>query len=152
MSLSPTGFFRLVLALGAGSLISLPIVEAQEPVKQSADVILHSVKAQSTKEDGSAWDILGGAPDLFVTIGHNKKGGATYTSAVKEDTFEATYGVDTIRVTVGDEIEISVYDKDTRLNDLVGKIKIKITQDILSKRTKTWDFDRVSSLVLEFEP
>jgi hypothetical protein len=125
---------------------------AQDATKQSADVIVQAVKVQTTKKNGDPWDVLGGAPDLKVTVRNKAKGGATHTTKVKKDTFEASFGERTVRVAVGDEIEVTVTDEDEKLHDKVGEKTVKVTADMLKKKELKLDFDRVISLTLEFEP
>ena len=135
-----------LLAFGVASTAS-----AQD-AKQSADVIVQAVKVQTTKKNGDPWDPLGGAPDLKVTVRKTGKGGATHTTKVKKDTFETTFGERTVRVSVGDEIEITVLDEDEKFHDKVGEKTVKVTADMLKKKELKLDFDRVISLTLEFEP
>ena len=71
---------------------------------------------------------------------------------VKKDTFDTSFGERTIRVSVGDEIEIIVYDEDGKFNDKVGEKTVKVTDEFLTQREVEWEFDRVISLSLEFEP
>jgi hypothetical protein len=144
---SPRNTLLGVLAVGC-----LPLVApAQEP-RRSADVIVQSVKVQTTKKGGEAWDVFGGAPDLKVFIRKTEKGGAKHTTKLKKDAFDASFGERTIRVSVGDEIEVVVYDEDEQFDDKVGGKKVKVTEEMLRKREVKWEFDRVATLVLEFEP
>jgi hypothetical protein len=136
---------------GTCLLLTAPAL-AQDAPKMSADVVVHSVKVHTTKKDGKPWDILGGAPDLMVFVRKAGTGGQKHTTKVKKDSFEATFGERTLRISVGDEIEVIVYDQDEKLHDKIGEKTVKITQDMLKKREAKWDFDRVISLVLEFEP
>src|SRR5688500_19010527 len=125
---------------------------AQKAPKKSADIIVHSVNVHTTKQGGAAWDALGGAPDLMVFIRKTGPGGAKHTTKVKKDAFDASFGERTIRVSVGDEIEIIVHDEDEKFHDKVGEKTVKITEEMLKKREVKWEFGRVISLVLEFEP
>src|SRR5687768_1022487 len=138
--------------LTAGCLCHGTPVPAREAPKKSADVVVHSVKVHTTKKGGDAWDGLGGAPDLMVSIRKTERGGASHTTKVKKDTFEASFGERTIRVSVGDEIEVIVYDEDEKFHDKVGGKAVKITEEMLKEREVKWEFGRVISLVLEFEP
>ena len=133
----------LLVAVGAS---------AQDKAKQSADVIVQSVKVHTTKKGGEAWDLLGGAPDLMVAVRKTEKGGAKHTTKVKKDAFEASFGERTVRVSVGDEVEVVVYDEDERLHDKVGETTVKVTEDMLKKREVKLEFGRVITLVVEFEP
>ncbi len=139
------------LLMTAGFLFGTP-AGADETPKKSADVVVHSVKVHTTKKGGDAWDPLGGAPDLMVAIRKTERGGAKHTTKVKKDAFEASFGERTVRVSVGDEIEIIVYDEDEKFHDKIGTKTVKVTEEMLKKREAKWDFDRVISLVLEFEP
>src|SRR5688500_5773537 len=90
--------------LAAGCLALGAPAPAGEAPKKSADVVVHSVKVHTTKKGGDPWDVLGGAPDLMVSVRKTERGGAKHTTKVKPDTFEASVGERTIRVSVGDEI------------------------------------------------
>jgi hypothetical protein len=132
------------------ALLAAGVAAAQD--RQSADVIVQALKVQTTKKNGDPWDVLGGAPDLKVTVRNKARGGATHSTKVKADTFEASFGERTVRVSVGDEIEVTVHDEDERLHDKVGEKTVKVTADTLKKKELKLDFDRVISLTLEFEP
>lgn len=140
-----------LLGLFAAAYLA-PVAAAQDGAKKSADLIVQSVKVHTTKKNGEAWDAFGGAPDLKVSVRKTEKGGAMHTTKVKKDTFEATFGERTIRVSVGDEIEVIVSDEDEKFHDKVGEKTFKITAEMLKKREVKWEFDRVLTLVLEFEP
>ena len=120
--------------------------------KRSADLVVQSVKVHTTKKGGDPWDPLGGAPDLMVAVRKTEKGGAKHTTKVKKDAFEASFGERTIRVSVGDEVEVVVYDEDERFHDKVGETTVKVTEDMLKKRELKLEFGRVITLVIEFEP
>jgi hypothetical protein len=144
---------NLLLGLLTAGCLSLGTpASGQETPKKSADIVVHSVKVHTTKKSGDAWDALGGAPDLMVSIRKTEKGGAKHTTKVKRDTFDASFGERTIRVSVGDEIEVIVYDEDEKFHDKVGEKTVKITEEMLKKREVKWELGRVISLVLEFEP
>jgi hypothetical protein len=138
--------------LTAGCLSLGTLAPAQGAPKMSADIIVHSVKVHTTKKGGNAWDAFGGAPDLMVLIRKTEKGGAKHTTKVKKNTFDTSFGERTIRVSVGDEIEVIVYDEDEKFHDKVGEKIMKVTAKMLKEREVKWEFDRVISLVLEFEP
>ena len=125
---------------------------AEDGPKRSADLVVQSVKVHTTKKGGDPWDPLGGAPDLMVAVRKAEKGGAKHTTKVKKDAFEASFGERTIRVTVGDEVEVVVSDEDERFHDKVGETTVKVTEDMLKKREVKWEFGRVITLVVEFEP
>jgi hypothetical protein len=139
------GFLAAVLIPGTKA-------PAEDGTKKTADLIVQSVKVQTTKKNGDPWDALGGAPDLKVSVRKTEKGGAAHTTKVKKDTFEAAFGERTLRVSVGDEIEVVVYDEDEKFHDKVGEKTVKVTAEMLKKREVKWEFDRVLTLVLEFEP
>lgn len=141
----------ILLGLLVAACVALSTPAAAQ-TKKSADVVVHSVKVHTTKKGGDAWDAFGGAPDLMVAIRKTERGGAKHTTKVKKDMFEASFGERTIRVSAGDEIEIIVYDEDEKFHDKVGEKTVKITEDLLKQREVKWDFDRVISLVVEFEP
>lgn len=142
----------LVGMLIIGSLCIDKPASAQKPPTNSADIVVHSVKAHTTKKGGDAWDPFGGAPDLMVFVRKTERGGAKHTTKVKKDSFEASLGERTIRASVGDEIELIVYDEDEKFHDKVGEKTFKITEEMLKKREVKLEFGRVISLVLEFEP
>ena len=141
-----------LLALMAAAPLLPPPAQAQGPPRKSADIIVHSVKVHTTKKGGDPWDLLGGAPDLKVLIRKTDKGGAKHTTEVKKDTFDASFGERTVRVSVGDEIEVIVYDEDEKVDDKVGGKKVTVTEEMLRNREVKWEFDRVIALALEFEP
>ena len=139
-----------MLAVG-WALVGRPAGAGDGP-KRSADLVVQSVKVHTTKTGGEAWDLLGGAPDLMVAVRTTEKGGARHTTKVKKDAFEASFGERTVRVSVGDEVEVVVYDEDERLHDKVGETTVKVTEDMLKKREVKLEFGRVLTLVVEFEP
>lgn len=147
----PSGKLWLGMTVAIGLCLASP-APAQQAPKLSADVVVHSVKVHTTKKGGEPWDALGGAPDLLVTIRKTEKGGARHTTKVKKDVFEASFGERTIRVSAGDEIEVVVLDEDEKLHDRIGAKTIKVTAEMLKRREVKWEFGRVISLVLEFEP
>ena len=150
---SPRNLWLAGLAGLAAAAVALGTrAAAQEPARKSADVVVQSVKVHTTKKGGEAWDLGGGAPDLMVAVRKTEKGGAKHTTKVKKDAFEASFGERTIRVSVGDEIEVVVSDEDERFHDKVGETTVKVTEEMLKKREVKLEFGRVISLVLEFEP
>ena len=138
--------------LAIGWLVVTGPAAAGDGPKRSADLVVQSVKVHTTKKGGDPWDPLGGAPDLMVAVRQTAKGGARHTTKVKRDAFEASFGERTIRVSVGDEVEVVVYDEDARLHDKVGETTVTVTADMLKKREVKWEFGRVITLVVEFEP
>ena len=145
---------RIVVGvLVVGVLLGLaPAAHGQKDRKKAVDVIIVSIKVETTKSGGAAWDAGGGAPDLKVFVRKDKgfdKGTATKT---KENTFEAKFDQKTIRIEEGDTIEIVVYDEDVAGDDTVGTYRKTITADTIREGVVRWKFDRVIELQVKFEP
>lgn len=83
---------------------------------------------------GGAWDVGGGAPDMFIGEG---SGGATKLSAVVQDQFSATFpGPIQFNLIGGSTLRIDVWDEDVTTNDPVTACqRAPITAAALRSRT-----------------
>lgn len=73
-----------------------------------------------TKENGKAWDVLGGRPDPFITV---MVDGASVDTCLQQDTFEGTCtGQKVVTLTERSMISMSVEDKDLEVNDPIGSV------------------------------
>ncbi len=136
----------------AGLCVGCSAHSQESPPPKQYDVIVHSLKVHTTKANGAAWDILGGAPDLKVTVTKLGKFKSSHTTQVKRDVFEALIDEKTVRVSEGDEIELHAIDEDVNLDDTIGKKTIKITKEMLQEGEAKLTFDRVILLLLKLEP
>jgi hypothetical protein len=145
-----------LLAFGLGLAADLAGTAAAEEKEKNAKaatcrVILGTVKVKETNKDGNAWDINNGKPDLFVRIRNlTNKGVKDFDTNEKEDTFEADFNVATILAQEGDEIQFEVLDKDVAANDTIGKMRVRLTAEVLKKGTHNFTFDQVRSMTVEF--
>ena len=132
----------------AASLVSLEI-QAAEP----AMLVIERVEVRTVKPNGDAWDGGGGAPDLKISVERTSTPkGEKHVTAVQKDVFKPIFHCKALEVQAGDEIEIRVLDEDVASDDEVGKIKRKITGEMLKNREVDLSFDQVDKLVLKFEP
>lgn len=94
-----------------------------------------SVSVPTTDGAGDAWDALGGAPDLFITVHVN--GASAGTSAVRSDTFSANFsGPYDATLIGGSDLEIEVWDEDISANDRIGTCSASpITASLLRGRS-----------------
>ena len=96
-----------------------------------------------------AWDIGGGKPNLFVRVNN---GNRKVTSPKKQDSYLANLNYKTgIKVGVGDQLEVSVWDKDALSDDKVGSGTVLITGAALRDGAIAVSFGRVKALVLVFK-
>ena len=127
------------------------VCESAFPRRYRLSVFSASVPSQ--KDDGSAWDILGGAPDLFALIWvNNDLVGQTVTAS---DTFDASWNEAFLfELVAGDQLTVEVLDEDAAANDPVNGCEYgTVTGQLLRGRdlscaTSTGDFD----LVVTIEP
>jgi len=94
-------------------------------------LIIDSIEVRKTKDDGkSSWDSLKGLPDLIVSIERiSKPAGEKHITVPKKNVLKADLNRSAMDVDAGDELEIIVTDEDVGADDLVGKIKRKLTAD-----------------------
>ena len=117
-----------------------------------AVLIVGTIKVRSTKANGKAWDIAGGAPDLQVIVERTSKPkGEQHTTAVKQNVFEAAFNRKTMGVHEGDTIKIRVIDEDVGIDDEVGEVSRKISADDIKSKEVKIAFDQVDELILKFE-
>jgi tetratricopeptide (TPR) repeat protein len=126
------------------------ITLSASPPKKAVDVLIHSVTVYSTNAAGKAWD-RSGPPDLKVCI-RNVDNGDSFTTPTKRDTESADFNCKAIRVSEGQKIRVTVLDDDVFFDDTIGSYEKEITADTMKQGKVEWSFDRVSSLVLEFQP
>jgi hypothetical protein len=118
---------------------------------ESATLKIVSLKVRATKAGGGAWDAGGGLPDLKVVVEKKARPkGDTFTTRVVPDATEAKFDVRTIKVKDGDEIEVTVVDEDAAADDLIGKMKVKVTAKMLRAGMAEWSFGEVLTMKVEF--
>lgn len=113
-------------------------------------MFIKSITVAETRADGKKWDMTG-KPDLQIEI-ENLTSGQKLVTDTQKDTFTAVMNTQVFRVTKSDNLQITVYDADTPGNDVIGKLNQSITQDMLSQKTNTWNFDQVTAFEVEFQP
>jgi len=144
-------FFRATHYVLAAMLLSATPGIAEEKEKESATLKIISVKVRPTKPGGGAWDVGNGAPDLKISLQRQARpAGEKFVTKVAPDTLEAKFNVRTIKVKVGDTIDVQVLDEDQALHDTIGKVEKKITAAMLRKGEDEWSFGEVLSLKVEF--
>ena len=107
-----------------------------------------SVTVHSTKANGGSWDTGEGAPDLFVEVRVKKFISALKSTSVKQNTYSTTFNEDTVTVSPGQTLQISVWDKDLVSNDLVGSGEYVIDADDFNSGGVRLTCGRVRSLTL----
>jgi small-conductance mechanosensitive channel len=127
-----------------------PKIEFPSPPRKSADIIIHSVEVYSRRKNGKVWD-ESGPPDLKVEI-TNLDTHQTYATRVAEDVHSATFNSKSIRIAEGQKFKVTVWDKDVFFNDEIGSYVKEVTADTIASGKVNWTFDRIASLVLEFQP
>lgn len=137
---------RSLLALSVLALTASPCLAARL-------LIIDSIEVRKTKDDGkSSWDSLKGLPDLIVSIERvSKPAGEKHITAPKKDVLKADLNRSAMDVDAGDELEIIVTDEDIGADDLVGKIKRKLTADEIKSGKLELSFGQVRSLFLKFD-
>ena len=137
---------RSLLALSVLALTASPCLAARL-------LIIDSIEVRKTKDDGkSSWDSLKGLPDLIVSIERvSKPAGEKPITAPKKDVLKAALNRSAMDVDAGDELEIIVTDEDIGADDLVGKIKRKLTADEIKSGKLELSFGQVRSLFLKFD-
>ena len=128
-----------------------PLPAPSLPPKKAVDIFLRSVDVYSTKTNGRPWDTGNGDPDLTVYFA-NLSTGETFSSGKVQDSLSASFNDKAIRVSEGDTIRITVSDEDAFDDDSVGTITKEFTAGTMTQGRVYWAFDRVSSLVLDFQP
>lgn len=90
-----------------------------------------SVMLPTTDPNGEAWDLGGGAPDLFV----GDSSGNPLTNTV-QDQFSATFpGPFDVQLIAGATLRISIWDEDVSANDLAFSCQAApVTADLLRSR------------------
>ncbi len=115
----------------------------------AADLFVDSVEVAATKAGGDGWDFAGNAPDPFVIVRFD---GRTSTTAYGSDTHLVRYSHRAARgLSVGDRVQVEVWDKDFTNHDLVGSETITITHSMLASGQIDLSFDQVRSLQLSIE-
>ena len=100
-------------------------------------IVVKRVEVKKTKADGSAWDIMDGAPDLFVRVSNvSVKGSKSFDTEVKDDTYTAEFNTPTnIKFVPGQTVRFEVIDKDIAANDEVGKADVELSEKVIKDGT-----------------
>jgi hypothetical protein len=142
-----------VLAL-AGLLVGDQAFSGDKKDTAEWTVIIKSAKVKNTKADGSAWDPMDGAPDLFVRVRVDDKAAKDFdTKVVKDDAYEATFNTDTnVRFRIGQKVILTVIDKDVAANDDCGTYNLITTEPVITKgKLRLENFGQVMYLDVEFK-
>lgn len=136
--------------LAIAALLALTVVVPGTQARVAQDtaytVVVKKVEVETTKKDGSSWDVDNGKPDLAVIIRNmSDKDSKTFTTKTKDDTFSAEFDEPTtIKVRPGQTLEFEVVDKDVAINDTIGKVQKEMTEGMLKDgKLKLEKFDRV---------
>ena len=94
--------------------------ECQSPWGKMWTVTFEEAQVSETKDDGTAWDVPGGLPDLFACLYINDE--EKFCTSVVDDKTKAEWNEDT---TVSfsaktDKIEYCLFDEDLAEHDLIG--------------------------------
>ena len=136
-----------------GVLLMVGLVSPDVRAADPAMLILERIEVRTVKANGKPWDGGGGAPDLKISVERiSAPKGEKHITAVQANLFKAFFHCKALEVQADDEIEIRVLDDDVSSDDEVGKIKLKITAEMLKNREMEVSFDQVDKLVLKFEP
>ncbi|MFO0968913.1 MAG: C2 domain-containing protein [Gemmataceae bacterium] len=140
-----------VVAAVAALLLGSQVFSADDKDDQYT-VIIKKVEVKKTKADGSSWDPMNGAPDLYVTVRNNTdKSGKTYSTKVKDDTFVAEFNEPTtVRFKKGEQLHFEVMDKDPVGSDEVGAINVN-TGKISEGGIRLENFGQVVVLEVSFK-
>lgn len=129
-------------------LISKPVLSPAGAVVST--MFVKSITVSETRADGKKWDMTG-KPDIQIEI-QNLTSGQKFVTETHNDTVTALINTQVFRVTKNDNLQITVYDVDTPGNDIIGKLNQSITEEMLSQKINTWNFDQVTSFEVEFQP
>ena len=122
--------------------------------KLSADLILNSVSLASRKSNGKKWDSWLGknSPDIQVVVSVSRNG-STYRSESSEvkDSLYGSFNEKLIRIQEGDQVTITVYDRDAEDHDVAGSYTKSVTSALIREKSATWSFDQVEEFNIKFE-
>lgn len=84
------------------------------PVQGDREIHKYSVEvhAPSTKPDGKAWDVSGGAPDMILSV----DGRLTYSNPNCLNRYKCTFEI----FSKSDNFYLEIYDKDMLNNDIIA--------------------------------
>ena len=89
------------------------------------ELVVKSVSVESKKANGESWDAGGNKPDLFVEV---NLGGSTKTTNTQQDSLIANLNFATgVEIEVGDQLEVTVWDRDLAANGKVGSTNVLVT-------------------------
>lgn len=111
-------------------------------------LVVASAEIEKTKVKGDSWDAFGGSPDPYVKASVNK--GKVVQTAHKSDTFKPTWDEKVLTVSVGDTVNVEVWDKDALDHDLIGTHSFVVTKEMLADGVAKVKFDRVKELRITF--
>ncbi len=117
-----------------------------------ANVLVRKVVVAEKNSSGKEWDDHNSKPDPYVHI-YNVTSGQTVKTSHGDNTFEKEWNTQTVRVSAGDTLQITVYDHDhLNLDDVIGRITRQVTnRDIQAGKVILEKFDQVISLELGLE-
>ena len=119
----------------------------EEAAAADKTIQVGTVTVFATKSNGAAWDVGGGAPDIFVQIRVKKAFGSRKSTSVKKNTYSATFSQNTVKIRVGQAIEIKVWDKDFASDDIIGSATYVIDAATFNRGSVTFrSFGRVRSM------
>ena len=145
-----TGAFVLAMA---GLLFGSQAYSAGEKETAEWTIVIKSVEVKTTKADKSSWDVMDGAPDLFVRVRVDSKEAKDYDTKVKDDVYKATFDEPTnVKFRIGQKVIFKVIDKDVAANDDVGTFTLETTEPVISKgKLRLENFGQVIMLDVEFK-
>ena len=117
-------------------------------------VTVKSALIAGRKADGLGWDIGGHLPDPYVIVKVLDRDGNSLGEAATtpfSNTYRPEWDECTLIVAKGDWIAFEVYDMDYMLDDLIGKITIRVTEEMILRREINLAFGQVKRLLVGFE-
>jgi len=116
-------------------------------------VVIKRVEVHKTKADGSSWDPMNGAPDIYVRVQNaTDKSTKAYETKVKDDTFVAEFNEPTnVKFKKGQQLHFEVMDKDTVSSDEIGSINVNATKFKEGEPMRIENFGRVISMDIVFK-
>lgn len=125
-----------------------------KPATKTFKIRVNGVKISDTDKKGKAWDWTGGLADIFYSIEFNNKynNDILFSSTTVKNATSAAWldYSNTITMTEGDKISISLYDEDTMFDDNIGTKNFSYDELLKAAMEKTeMSFEKVNYCVID---